>query len=47
MQWGTYLYGCALGALRPDAYVDPDSSNAPNDVTADGDDQKADNLCAS
>ena len=38
----TYLDRHALGALSPD--VDPDCTNAPNQVTADGNDQKADNL---
>ena len=40
----TCLYGGALGGPSPDANVDPDGTNAPDDVSAHRNDQKADNL---
>ena len=40
----TYLDRHALGVLSPNTDVDPDCTNAPNQVTADSNDQKANNL---
>ena len=40
----TYLDRHALGVLNPNTDVDPDCTNAPNQVAADSNDQKANNL---